>query len=437
MSARSWHQLGRVPSAALGRSSWALYDWANSPFTTLIITFIFPAYLQAALAKDPVAGQSLWGYAISGSGLVIAVSAPFLGAVADASGRRKPWIFVFTTVCVVGSALLWFAVPSPAWLAFSLICVAIANVGFEFGVAFNNAMLPDIVPEERLGRLSGWAWGLGYAGGLAALGVTLVVFIWPEQPPFGLDKDAAEHVRIVGPLVAIWLAVFSLPLFFFTPDHPSSGRGAIEAVRSGLRGLGRTLGELCRDRTAATFLLAHMVYADGLITLFAFGGVYAAGAFGLSLAEVVTFGIVLNVAAGAGAAAFAWVDDWLGSKRTIIVALIGLIGASSIAVAATSLTWLWVAGIAIGLFVGPAQAASRSLMARLAPVERRAAYFGLFALSGKATAFLGPAIVSLATSASGSQRIGLAAIIAFFAIGLLLLLPVKEPRKARREGEGA
>jgi UMF1 family MFS transporter len=427
--------MARVPSTVLGRSSWALYDWANSPFTTLIITFIFPAYLQAALTEDPVAAQSLWGYAISGSGLVIAVSAPFLGAVADASGRRKPWIFVFTMVCVVGSALLWFAEPSPAWLAFSLICVAIANIGFEFGVVFNNAMLPDIVPEERLGRLSGWAWGLGYAGGLAALSITLVMFIWPEQPPFGLDKGAAEHVRIVGPLVAIWLAVFSLPLFLFTRDHRSSGRGAIEAVRSGLHELGRALGELGRDRTVATFLLAHMVYADGLITLFAFGGVYAAGAFGLSLAEVVTFGIALNLAAGAGAAAFAWVDDWLGSKRTIMIALVGLIAASTRAVAATSLTWLWVAGIAIGLFVGPAQAASRSLMARLAPAERRAAYFGLFALSGKATAFLGPAIVAFATSISGSQQIGLAAIIAFFAIGLLLLLPVKEPRRARREAK--
>jgi UMF1 family MFS transporter len=417
---------------ALGRWSWALYDWANSPFTTLIITFIFPAYLQAALVKDPVAGQYLWGYAISGSGLLIALSAPFLGAVADATGRRKPWLFTFSAVCTVGSALLWFAEPSPAWLAFSLTCVAVANVGFEFGVVFNNAMLPEIVQEERLGRLSGWAWGLGYAGGLAALGVTLVIFIWPEQPPFGLDKSAAEHVRIVGPLVALWLAIFALPLFLFTPDHPSSGRGAVEAVRSGLRELGRTLGELGKDRTTATFLLAHMVYADGLVTLFAFGGVYAAGAFGLNLAEVATFGIVLNVAAGMGAAAFAWIDDWLGSKRTIAVALTGLIVASAIAVAATTLSWLWVSGIAIGLFVGPAQAASRSLMAKLAPVDKRAAYFGLFALSGKATAFLGPAIVASVTSASGSQRIGLAAIIVFFVIGLLLLLLVKEPRKASR-----
>lgn len=414
---------------ALGRWSWALFDWANSPFTTLIITFVFPAYFQAALVKDPVVGQALWGYALSGSGLVIAILAPLLGAVADASGRRKPWIFVFTLICVFGSTLLWFAEPSPAWLGFSLACVVIANIGFEFGVVFNNAMLPDIVPEESLGRLSGWAWALGYAGGLAALGMTLVIFIGPEHPPFGLNRDSAEHIRIVGPLVALWLAVFSLPLFFFTPDRPSSGQGVVGAVRLGLRQMRRTFAELGKNRSIALFLLAHMIYADGLVALFAFGGVYAAGAFGLSLAEVITFGIVLNVAAGTGALAFAWVDDWLGSKPTIVIALIGLIASSLTAVITTVLVWFWVAGIGIGFFVGPAQAASRSLIGRLAPDESRAAYFGLFALSGKATAFVGPAIVAYATSASGNQRVGLAAIIAFLAVGLLAILPVREQRK--------
>lgn len=420
---------------ALGRWSWALYDWANSPFTTLIITFVFPAYLQTALVGDPVAGQSLWGYALSGSGFVIAALAPMLGAIADASGRRKPWIFGFTWLCVLASALLWFAEPSPAWLAFALACVVLANIGFEFGYVFNNAMLPDIVPEERMGRLSGWAWSLGYAGGLAALGIALVFFIEPEYPPFGLDRETAEHVRLVGPLVAIWLAVFSLPLFLFTPDRASSGRGVREATRLGLRELGRTLAGLGRNRSLGLFLLAHMIYADGLVALFAFGGVYAAGAFGFSLAEVVLFGIVLNVAAGLGALAFAWVDDLLGSKPVIIMALIGVIAASTLAVVTTTLAWFWAAGIGIGLFVGPAQAASRSLMARLAPEEQRAAYFGLFALSGKATAFLGPAVVAFATSASGSQRIGLATIIGFFVIGLLAILPVSERRKTAPDAE--
>jgi UMF1 family MFS transporter len=412
-----------------GRWSWALYDWANSPFTTLVITFIFPAYFQQAVVKDAVEGQALWGYAIAGSGLVIAVLAPVLGAIADASGARKPWIFAFAALCVLGSGLLWFAEPSPAWVGFSIGCVVLANIGFEFGIVFNNAMLPDIVPEERLGRLSGWAWGLGYAGGLAALLLALVVFIWPETPPFGLDKQAAEHVRISGPLVAAWLAFFSVPLFLFTPDRPAQAMQLLSAVRTGLSDLGRTLSTLPSNRQIALFLLAHMIYADGLVTLFAFGGVYAAGAFGLSLPEVILFGIVLNVAAGAGALVFAWLDDWLGSKRVIVMALVGLIGASLLAVAATTLTWLWVAGILIGIFVGPAQAASRSLMARLTEPGNRASYFGLFALSGKATAFLGPALVATVTVAAGSQRAGIATIIAFFTVGLILVLWVPEPKK--------
>ncbi len=190
------------------------------------------------------------------------------------------------------------------------------------------------------------------------------------------------------------------------------------------------LSALPQERSVAIFLVAHMIYADGLITLFAFGGVYAAGEFGLSLPEVVVFGIVLNVAAGAGALAFAWLDDWFGSKRVVVLSLIGLIGASVLAVAATTLFWLWVAGILIGIFVGPAQAASRSLMARLTKPENRAGAFGLYALSGDATAFLGPAIVATITALSGSQRAGIAAIIVFFVIGLALLLMVREPGRS-------
>ena len=201
-----------------------------------------------------------------------------------------------------------------------------------------------------------------------------------------------------------------------------------EAIRTGLAGLARTLAALPRNRTIALYLLAHMIYADGLISLFAFGGVYAAGQFGLSLSEVILFGIVLNVAAGLGALLFGWVDDWIGSKRVIVIALIGLIAASLLAVAATTITWLWVAGMAIGIFVGPAQAASRSLMARLSEPENRAAFFGLYALSGKATAFAGPALVAIVTAASGSQRAGIAAIIGFFVVGLILMAWVREPR---------
>lgn len=401
--------------------AWALFDWANSPFTTLIITFVFPAYFATAIVGDEVRGQAIWGYAIGTSGIVVAVLSPLLGAIADVGGRRKPWIMGFTVLCIVATALLWFASPSVASVPLAVACVVIANLGFEFGTTFNNAMLPDIVSKDRLGRLSGWAWGLGYAGGLAALALALVVFIQPAIPPFGLDREQAEQVRIVGPLVAIWFGLFVWPLFVFTPDRPGSSLAVGAAIREGLRTLRNTLKELRASRQLPLFLLAHMLYADGLTTLFAFGGIYVSGTFSMSLAEVIVFGVVLNVAAGLGAFLFGWVDDWIGSRRTAVLALVGLTLASVAAVSVETRPWLWLAGCFLGLFVGPVQAASRSLMARLSPPDQQVAYFGLFALSGKATAFVGPVVVAIVTDAAGSQRLGLATIIAFLIAGLVLL----------------
>ncbi len=411
-----------VPRATrAGQFAWALFDWANSPFTTLIITFVFPAYFATAIIGDEVRGQTIWGYAIGASGLVVALLSPPLGAVADVGGRRKPWILGFTLICIGATALLWFAAPSAAAMPFALACVALANLGFEFGTMFNNAMLPDIVPEERLGRLSGWAWGLGYAGGLVALAVALVAFVQPEVPLFGLDRQQAEHVRIVGPLVSVWFGLFVWPLFVFTPDRPGRSLALSAAVREGLRSLCTTLDGLRTGREVPLFLLGHMLYADGLTTLFAFGGVYVSGTFGMSLSEVIVFGVVLNIAAGLGAFLFGWVDDWIGSRRTAALSLVGLIVASIAAVSVQTRPWLWGASCFIGLFVGPVQAASRSLMARLSPPDRQAEYFGLFALSGKATAFLGPVVVAIVTDATGSQRLGLATILIFLVAGLVLL----------------
>ncbi len=411
----------------LGQFTWALYDWANSPFTTLIITFIFPPYFAAAIIGDHAAGQTIWGYALAASGLIVALLSPALGAIADAAGRRKPWLLLFTLLCITGSALLWYARPSPTSSALVIACVVIANLGFEFGVVFNNAMLPDIVPESELGRLSGWAWGFGYCGGLASLAIALLLFIGSQRPILGLDPGQAEHVRIVGPLVALWFAAFAWPLFVFTPDRPKRPGGVRDALVLGFRQLRALLPELRARPTVVRFLLAQMLYADGLTTLFAFGGVYAAGTFGMSLPQVAAFGVLLNITAGLGAFAFGWVDDWIGSRRTVLLTLSALIVAGLIALSAQSTTMLWISGALIGLFVGPVQAASRSLMARLAPPEQRTEFFGLFALSGRATAFAGPALVAVITAATNSQRLGMLVIIVLCLAGLALLIGVREP----------
>ena len=415
-----------------GQAAWALYDWAVSPYTTLIITFVFAAYFQQAVVADAVEGQALWSLAMALAGLAFALTAPFLGAVADARGGLKPWIFTFTFACALASAGLWLVAPDPDYVILALVLVVLGTLGSEYAAMFVNALLPGIVRPDRLGRLSGWAWGLGYVGGLTALLVALFLLIRPEVPPFGLDTDTAEQVRMTGPLVGVWLLIFSAPLFLLTPDRPVRKAAPAGVVRAGLREMVARLKALPRQRDLLRFLLAHMLYNNGLLTRFGLGGVYAAGVFEMGLDEVILFGIALNVAAGLGAFGFGFLDDRIGSRRTVLLALTGLICSAAIAVIAPDRTWFWAAGIGIGLFVGPVQASSRALMARMAPEAEVAGHFGLFALSGRATAFLGPAAAAAVTALADSQRLGIATILIFLVVGLGLLMGVREPGRVDR-----
>ncbi len=415
-----------IPTRA--RIAWALFDWANSAYATLIVTFVFSTYFALAVVGDPVRGQQLWGWAASASGLAVAVLAPVLGAVADAGGRRKPWLFGFTAFAAVGTALLWSTHADPSFIAWAMLWYAVGNLGIEFGVVFANAMLPDLVPRDRIGRWSGWAWGLGYAGGIASMVVALLAFVQAERPLFGLDKATFEHIRAVAPLAALWLIVFATPLFLFTPDRAGNGGGIFRHTVDGLRMLRDTVRVARQHTNIVRFLIANMIFLDGLVTVFVVGGIFAAGAFGMSQTEVLTFGIVLNLTGGIGAAAFGFVDDRIGPKRTILLALVGLFVTAAGAVAAPSATWFWIFGSALGLFVGPVQAAGRSMMARLVPPGQSTEFFGLFALAGKATAFIGPGVVATITAVTGSQRWGMSVLLLFFVVGGLLLLTVREPR---------
>jgi UMF1 family MFS transporter len=416
------------PASTRALAAWAFYDWANSAFATVVTSFVFATYFAHAVAPSAEQGTVLWSHAQSAAALAVAVLAPMLGAIADRCGQRKPWIGAFTALSVLATALLWFVRPSPDYATLALVLVAIATLGFEFGTVFYNAMLPDLAPRDRLGRWSGWGWGLGYLGGLGALALCLVGFVQTDRPWFGVGQEDQAHVRATSLAVAAWFAAFALPLFLLTPDRLDSGIRMGAAVREGLAMLDRTIRQLRHRPAVAFFLLAHMLYADGLATLFAFGGIYAAGTFGMSFAEVIQFGIVLNIAAGLGAAAFAPLDDRIGAKRTILLSLAGLIACGAFVLLVESRTMFWIGGSMLGLFVGPAQAASRSMMARLAPAEERAEMFGLLALSGKATAFLGPATLGWATAAFASQRAGMATILLFWIAGFALLLRVQERR---------
>ena len=407
----------------LGRISWAVYDWANSSYSAIISTFVFPAFFARAVVENETVGTTLWGNTVGTAGLVIAVGAPILGAIADQNGRRKPWLGTFTLLCVVSTAALWWVKPGSDSILLGMLLAGVATVTSEFAVVFYNAMLPTLTTHDRIGRWSGWAWGLGYVGGIFSLVIALYGFV--QQPAFfDLPRDEAQHVRATFVLVGCWYALFALPLFLFTPDAPSRGVRLRAAIGGGIRQLARTLRRLRDYATIMRFLIARMIFIDGLVTIFAFGGVYAAGTFGMSEQQVLLFGIALNVTAGIGAASFAWIDDWIGSKNTILISLVGLIVPVTVVLFVESLTAFWIFGMLLGVFVGPVQAASRSYLARVAPEELRNEMFGLFAFSGKATSFAGPFLVGWITALFGSQRAGMAVIVVMLAAGFLLMLTV-------------
>lgn len=435
-------------------AAWAFFDWSAQPFFTLVTTFIYAPFFAAAIASSPEQGQALWGYATGFAGLCIAALSPVLGAIADQAGGRKPWIAVFGAMLVLGCAILWFAVPgTPNAVAIALLGYGIALIGAEFAAVFNNAMMPSLVPLERIGRLSGLGWAMGYLGGLVSLALTLALLASnPETgrtlaglpPILGLDGFAREGDRFTGPLSAAWFILFVLPMFLFVPDRPQ--RMALgQAIGTGLARLKATLGALRAERSLALFLLANMIYADALVALFAFGGIYAAGTFGWGSIEIGVFGILLTVTGTLGAWLGGRLDDRLGSRTVVagslvvlILTCLGIMGTTRDGVLfvfsaqgpqpGDGLYATWpervyvLLGLCIGLVAGPVQAASRALLCRLAPREDLGQYFGLFALSGKVTSFAGPILVAVATQATGSQRAGLVVLLVMFAAGLILLL---------------
>lgn len=437
--------------------SWIFFDWAAQPYFTLITTFVFAPYFATHVAADPASGQSLWGFATAAAGLLIALMSPVLGAVADASGRRKPWIAAFGALLVIGSCLMWFGKPGDTGVIPPLLLAyAVATVGVEFATVFNNAMMPTLVPPDRIGRLSGTGWATGYIGGILSLILVLgFLAASPEtgrtlfgfSPLFGLDPVTHQGDRITGPLTGIWFIVFVLPMFLLTPDFPAK-RQVRAALREGLTELHDTLRELPRRKSMMAFLLANMIYTDGLVSLYAFGGIYAAGTFGWNTIEIGTFGIILAIAGTLGAWLGGKLDDYLGPKRVIagsmgvllfaVVAIL-LVDKDSVLLvkvtpplpggalfaSAAERAYL-VLGCLIGAAGAPLQAASRSLLIRIAPQDRIAQYFGLFALTGKVTSFTGPLLIGVVTAATASQKAGMSVLVLFFVAGLALLARVRE-----------
>ncbi|HET6605265.1 MAG TPA: MFS transporter, partial [Rhodopila sp.] len=394
---------------------------------------------------DAVHGQSAWAFTQSISGILIAIMSPFLGAMADAGGRRKPYVFFFQVLLGIGCALLWWAYPNRPDLAQPIgWAVILATVGAEMSIVFNNAQLPNIVRPERMGWLSGFGWGLGYVGGLIALGIVLTAhFTLGDDPNYTLE-------RLVGPASAVWLAVFVVPMFLFTPDQAPERRMPLyECAREGGRSLLTTIRRLRHYTNALTYLIAFMLYNDGLAAIIAFGGVYASATFDWNTTTLGVFGIILTVFAIPGAFLGGKLDDLVGSKRTVQIAIAGVIVATLGIVSVTADRVLFVIpadainptrgmfgsvqekvfmafALLLGFCMGPMQAASRTLIGRLAPVGMTGEFYGLFALSGRATAWMAPLAIGIITRTTQSTRLGVACVLFFLVLGFLMLWRVRE-----------
>ncbi|WP_435640181.1 MFS transporter [Micavibrio aeruginosavorus] len=424
------------PSLPLDRTArrsiaaWCLYDWANSAFATVIITFIFSVFFARNIVGDEVAGTAQWGMAIGISGLIIAVLSPVLGAVADHFGARKPWVGIFSALCIICTALMYFGEPngSPGNIAFVLTLLVMANVTYEIALVFNNAMLPHIAPHRLIGRVSGWAWGMGYMGGLICLALSLFGLIGlGDIPPFlPVSEEGGQNLRLVAPLVAVWFGLFTIPMLIWTDDVKRTDISVIESVRRGLRQLKDSAHTVGRQKNMVRFLIGSAIYRDGLNTLFAMGGLYAAATFAMSFTDLLIFAILLNVSSGIGAALFAGMDDDRGSRQTLILSLAGLILAGAAVLLAQDKTLFTFLALALGLFIGPVQSASRTYVARLSPPELVAQSYGLYSFTGRAVAMMGPFVYGLAVATFETQRAGMVSILLFWIVGMAFLFTIHD-----------
>tara|TARA_B110000263_G_scaffold172653_1_gene150618 strand:- start:13647 stop:14876 length:1230 start_codon:yes stop_codon:yes gene_type:complete len=390
--------------------SWSFYDFANQPYTTLIISFIYSAFFVNYIAPNEQDGTFLWANAISITAICVALISPILGAFADNSGYRKFFLIFFTIICSIFTALLY--IPNSGDVYLALLFVIISNIAFEMGTVFCNSYLKDLSTNQNVGKISGFAWGLGFVGGLLALFFVFIFF----------DVNKPEDVKLINIFVGLWFLIFSMPTFFFLKDRKRQ-KISKENIFLSFQSLSQTFKEVYKYKRILNFLVARLFYNDGLVTIFALGGIYAIGTLDFSMQEVLILGVVLNVFAAIGSFLFGYLEDNIGVEKVINISLIILVFSTMLAFIAPWTTFpkevFWLAGVLIGTMVGPNQSCSRSYMSQLTPDNKKNEFFGFFALTGKATSFLGPLLFGLIAKFH-SQQYALLSIVVFFIIGLIL-----------------
>ncbi|MGY0497169.1 MFS transporter [Nocardia sp. FBN12] len=420
--------------------AWGLWDWGSSAFQAVTLTFVFSVYLTDKVGKDlpGTTPASAWlGWALAGAGLVVALTAPVCGQYFDAVGSRKRALATLTALTVGAMSLMFFVRDNYDDLWLGLALLAFASATFELAGVPYNAMMRQVSTPATVGRVSGFGWAMGYFGGIALLLICYVGFLAGDGDTRGLlamPTDQGLNVRLVIVLAAVWFTVFALPVLFAVPEMPRTGAdpGAAKVGFAGsYRVLWRDVRELWgQDRHTVYFLLASAVFRDGLAGVFTFGGVLAVSVYGFADADVLLFGIAANVVAGAAAIVAGRFDDRIGPKRVIVGSLAGMLvcGVALLLVSGSAMFWIF--GLALTVFVGPAQASARSFLARLAPPGREGQLFGLYTTTGRAVSFLAPALFGVFVAVFHSDRAGIAGLLVVLALGLLVLLPVRAPARA-------
>ncbi len=402
--------------------NFALYDFANSAFTTIIITFIFSTYFAKQIAPNPVLGQSYWGWAIGITGLLVALIGPLIGSFADKKNCTEFFIKLFTIICIILTSFLWFSKPSEKYLLYTLIIVALANFFYELSLIFYNSILKRISNSNNLGKSSGFSFALGYIGGILILIICIKIFIDNDVLPFGLSKENSENIRATSIVVALWYLFFSIPFLF---SLKKKIKNKIEKSSNNIKKIKNLFWDKGLNNLGK-FLLARMLYADGLNAIIIMGGIFAVGVFNLEIKDLLVLSVLMNITAFIGAIIGGYANDKFSSKSVIIFSLLGLIFSSAIILFIKTKIFFLIFASINGFFIGPIQSASRVFITKSIDKNNQASGFGLFALSGKLTSFIGPLLVSTLTYISNSQRIGFSAAIILLLIGLLILLKVKK-----------
>jgi len=445
---------GGVPASRIGQWAWALFEGARDPNIVFQIYVISP-FLATAMVRDPIQGQELWGDITAWSGYITAVLCPFFGAIADRGGPRKPWLALFTVLMVLAFAGTWFGAQDSTMTQLIIFSAAmiVNNIVFELSNAFHGAMLSRIAPPSRIGGLSGLAYALGSGSGFLLMLLFLFAFVLPHSW-FHLPDGVPE--RLSGPISAVWMLVFAIPLFLFTPDRPPSGMPLRRAIRDGIAAVITTLRSLKRYKNVAHYIGARTLFNDGLTGVLTFTGIYVAGTFHLTTLVMITFGLMMVFFGAVGGFVGGWIDNRFGSKAALLITVGGtaICFAVGLTMGPDRLFWIipvdphapatlpipffdtWPKLIYMALsclnamFVVGAYANNRTLLARIAPLEKMTEFFGLMSLSGTAATFIAPVSVSLLTAWTHSQRGGMVAIVVLLVLGWFWMLVVKEERSS-------